>query len=163
MTGLDQVREIMADYLRAQGVDAVTAWPETPRRHRSAPVAAVSLRGCSAQAAGFQDYLGERYNEQKKCWEELYGKRMKLTLGLDLYGTKGGAELARAADDLAEALHKGGPAALRVEEFSMGEAKYETEMGLYRCPAEAVCEAYLYAAAEAGGSFLDFEIRGESK
>ena len=61
--GLDKIRERMADYLNAQGVAAVTAWPAEERLRREGAVAAVTLRACQAGPAGFQSYLGERYNQ----------------------------------------------------------------------------------------------------
>ena len=80
------VREQMAAFLRQQGVDAVCAYPEERRRQRSGPVAAVSLRACQGGPGGFRDYLGERYDESTGQWQELYGRRVTLTFGLDLYG-----------------------------------------------------------------------------
>lgn len=46
-------------------------------------------------------------------------------------------------------------------EFSCGETEYDREADLYRCAAEVLCEAYLYAVADEGGAFLDFEVRGK--
>ena len=68
--GLDKIRERMADYLNAQGVAAVTAWPAEERLRRAVAVAAVTLRACQAGPAGFQSYLGERYNQETEQWEE---------------------------------------------------------------------------------------------
>ena len=79
------VREQMAAFLRQQGVDAVCAYPEERRNRRSGPVAAVSLRACQGGPGGFRDYLGERYDESTGQWQELYGRRVTLTFGLDLY------------------------------------------------------------------------------
>lgn len=58
--GMDKIRERMADYLNAQGVTAVTAWPAEERLRREGAVAAVTLRACQAGPAGFQSYLGEQ-------------------------------------------------------------------------------------------------------
>ena len=43
---------------------------------------------------------------------------------------------------------------------SCGETEYDQGGQLLRRPVEAVYEACLYAAAEPGGLFQDFEIRG---
>ena len=83
--GLEHIRQAMADYLNGQGVNAMTAWPAAPREEREEPVVAVSLRGCQVGPSGFQDYLGERYDESTGRWEERYGKKARLTLGLDIY------------------------------------------------------------------------------
>ena len=102
------VREQMAAFLRQQGVDAVCAYPEERRRQRSGPVAAVSLRACQGGPGGFRDYLGERYDESTGQWQELYGRRVTLTFGLDLYGESAG-ELQTAYDRMAEAFQWEGP------------------------------------------------------
>ena len=95
-------------------------------------------------------------------WEELYGRRVKLTFGLDLYGERaqGDQALQAAFDSLAGALHREGPPGMRLLELSCGETEYDQGGQLLRRPVEAVYEACLYAAAEPGGLFQDFEIRG---
>jgi len=138
------VREQMAAFLRQQGVDAVCAYPEERRRQRSGPVAAVSLRACQGGPGGFRDYLGERYDESTGQWQELYGRRVTLTFGLDLYGESAG-----------------GPAGLALRELSCGETEFDRAAGLYRRAVTAVCQGYLYAVADEGGTFLDFVVRGE--
>ena len=161
---LDTIREQMAQCLKKAGLDAVCAWPEQDRVRRDGPVAAVSLRALEGGPGGFQDYLGERYNQDTGQWEELYGKRARLTFALDLYAPagaeNGAAAVQRAADALAEALRREAPPGLRVLELSCGETGFDREAGLYRCAAQAVCEAYLYAVADESGAFLDFEVRG---
>lgn len=164
MAGLDDIRERMTAYLNEQGIAAVSAWPERERRKTEGAVAAVSLRKCESTGHGFGDYLGERYDRERDKWEELYGKKVILTFGLDLYAgtgeTGGEAQVRTAFDKLAQALQTGCPAGLRVKELSCGETGYDKAAGRYRCPAEAVCEAYLYAIADEGGVFLDFEVKG---
>ena len=161
--GLDKIRERMADYLTRCGVAAVTAWPADERLRREGPVAAGTLRACQAGPAGFQSYLGERYNQETEQWEELYGRKVRLTFGLDLYASPqtGEAALQTALDALAQACAGGGPEGLTLQEFSSGETFYDEAGRLLRKPAQAVCTAYLYAVTEPGGLFLDFEIRGE--
>ena len=156
---LDVIRERMAEFLQQAGLDAVCAWPEAARVRRNAAVAAVSLRDFQGGPGGFQDYLGERYNQESGNWEELYGKKARIVFGLDLYAPTAAA-VQEAVDTLSDALHEGAPDGLRVMELSCGETKYDQEAELYRCTAETVCEAYLYAVASEGGFFLDFEIRG---
>lgn len=161
--GIDKIRERVADYLNAQGVAAVTAWPTEERLRREGAVAAVTLRACQAGPAGFQSYLGERYNQETKRWEELYGRKVRLTFGLDLYATPQAGEVAlqAALDVLAQACTGAGPEGFAIQEFSSGETAYDRDSRLLRKPAQAVCTVYLYAITEADGTFLDFEIRGE--
>lgn len=164
---LDDVRDQMARYLRQEGLDAVCAWPEAARTRKNTPVLAVSLREFQGGPGGFQDYLGERYNKEAGRWEELYGKRARVTFGLDLYAPRGqetgAAGIERAFDTLGEALRRGGPEGLQVVELNRGEIGFDQGTNLFRCKAEAVCRLYLYAVTDEKGQFLDFEVRGKEK
>ena len=146
--GLEQIREGLTAHLNGKGIRAVSAWSGTARTFPCGPVAAVSLRGCRWGPAGFQDYLGERYDPEAGRWEELYGR------------AQGDQALQAAFDALAGELHREGPPGMRLLELSCGETEYDQGGQLLRRPVEAVYEACLYAAAEPGGLFQDFEIRG---
>ena len=163
--GLERIRQAMADYLNGKGVRAVTAWPDAPRAEGEEPVVVVSLRGCRAGPAGFQNYLGERFDEESGRWEERYGKRAELTFGLDIYAPEqgGGEVVQRAFDALAGALLLGGPEGMQLREFSCGQTVRDGEGRRLRRPVEAVCTAWLCAVTDAGGAFIDFELRGVVK
>ena len=163
--GLEKISREMADYLSRRGVPAVTAFPAAPRKEEARPVAVVSLRGCRAGAASFQNYLGERFDEASGRWEERYGKRAELTFGLDIYAPEqgGGEGVQKAFDALAGALLLGGPDGMDLREFSCGATVWDAQRRRLRRPVEAVCAAWLCAAADAGGGFVDFELRGVLK
>jgi len=163
--GLEHIRQVMADYLNTQGVPAVTAWPGTQRQEREAPVAVVSLRGCKAGPAGFQNYLGDRFDPETGRWEERYGRKAELIFGLDLYAPEkeDGETLQAAFDALAGALILGGPEGMDIQSFSCGQTVRDGESRRLKRPVEAVCTAYLCAVADAGGAFVDFELRGVVK
>lgn len=163
MKGLDQLREAVAEFLRERNIDAVTAWENGERTRRKGPVAAVSLRGVQGGPAGLQDYLGERFDPETGRWEELYGKRAKLTLGLDLYAAEelGEAGCAAAFAKLSEAMANDGPEGLNVKELRCGETAFDQAAGLFRCPVQAVCQVFLYARMTEDGAFTDFEVRGK--
>lgn len=163
--GLEQIRQAMADYLNERGVPAVTAWPGDPRQEREEPVVAVSLRGCRAGPASFQNYLGDRYDEESGQWTERYGKKAELTFGLDIYAPEkgNGEDLQRAFDALAGALILGGPEGLEMQSFSCGETLRDAGNRRLKRPVEAVCAAWLCAVSGAGGAFVDFELRGVMK
>lgn len=163
--GLEHICQVMAEFLQKQGVRAVAAWPADPRQEREEPVVVVSVRGCKAGPAGFQDYLGERYDEKTGRWEERYGKKAELTLGLDIYAPeRGGGEAVQAAfDALAGVLICGGPPGLDLLEFSCGQTIRDPESRRLKRPVEAVCTAWLCAVTDVGGAFVDFELRGVVK
>ena len=50
-----------------------------------------------------------------------------------------------------------------VREISCTEVEYDQGMGLFHCPAQAICDGYLYAVADEGGAFLDFIVKGEGR
>lgn len=162
MRGLEEFRQETAEFLRARGVDAVTAWDYRARVRRTQPVVAVSLRGCQVGPAGMRDYLGERFAPETGRWEELYGTLAEITLGLDIYGPRALGErgCAEVFSRLAEALGGGGPEGLRVKSLTCGETSYVEREDLFRCEAQAVFRVYLYAAADGDGVFSDFVIRG---
>lgn len=165
MTGLDKIRECMCQCLTQAGIHAVTAWSREEKKRYTGPVAAVSLRACQGGPGGFQDYLGERFNSDSQRWEEVYGKRARLTFGLDIYSDSrdGAADCQSAFDAMVEALSEGLPSGLNLESLSRGESVYDKETGLFCCNVEAVCGAYLYAVADEDGVFADFEVRGERR
>ena len=163
--GLDKIRERVADFLAGHGVQTVTAWPNEARTRRDGAVAAVSVRKCQGGPSGFQDYLGERYDPESGRWEELYGKRVSITFGLDLYADTQAGEgaIQSAFDAIAAAFQQDSPEGLEVQEFGCGETAYDAAGRMLKRSVEAICTAYLYAVTEPGGAFLDFEIRGGIK
>ena len=117
------------------------------------------------EPSGFQNYLGDRYNEETGRWEEQYGRKAEITFGLDLYAPeKGDGEAVQAAfDALAGALLLGGPEGLELQSFSCGQTVRDGESRRLKRPVEAVCTAWLCAVSDAGGAFVDFELRGVRK
>lgn len=162
MKGLQELRDALAGFLNGRGLEAVTAWGTGRRLRAGEPVAAVSLRGFESGAPGFQDYLGERYNAEAGCWEELYGKKVELTFGLDLYAAT--AEGVQAGlDRLHEALGEKGPAGLCPVGLFAGETVFQSGSGRYFCPVQAKFSAWAVAVSREDGSFLDFEVKGEEE
>lgn len=128
------------------------------RLRPAGPVAAVSLSGVRCAPGGFQDYLG------MKNGDELYGRRMELTLALDLYAPRSGGESAcqAAFTALAEALVCGDLAGLPAEEITAGQVEFLAKDGLYRLPVTCRCGGWMVARVDDSGAFTDFEVEGKS-
>lgn len=165
MNGLEELRREMAEFLNGQGVCAVTAWENGPRAKREGAVAVVSIRACTGGPAGFQDYLGERLDEESGRWEEWYGRKAEITFGLDIWAPRMGGEEVCAAhfSRMAQVLTLGGPEGVRLREISCGETVFDETEGMFRCPAKAVGLVFLRARADESGMFTDFTVKGTRK
>lgn len=71
--GLAALRQAMTDYLTAQGVESMTAWPKDRVGALTAPLAVVQVKEVEAGSAGFQNYLGQRYDAETRRWTEAFG------------------------------------------------------------------------------------------
>ena len=162
MRDTGELRRALADYLRQNGLEAVTAWGQERRLRPGRPVAAVSLRSMEGGPPGFQDYLGERYDQEKGQWRELYGKKVELVFGLDVSAATA-EEVQAGVDVLGTALGRGGPEGLRCVGFSAGETAYDPAARRYVCPAQARFSAWAVAETGEKDAVLDFEVKGESK
>ena len=163
--GLDGLRERLAAFLREKGLRAMTDWPAEPREQLDGPVAVVSLRGCQAGPAGFQHYLGERYDKEREQWVEVYGQKVQFTFGLDLYAPPklGEGAIQAALDQLAGACAGAGPEGLDIREFSCGETEHDSKARLLRRSVRAVCVVCLTGEKEPAAAFSEIEVRGGLK
>lgn len=163
MTGaLNALRQSVVELLREYGLYAVTAMEPDSRRSWDGPVAAVSLNRVACASGGFQDYLGLRENEDTGRQEELYGRAVELTLGLDIYAPRNGGESAcqQAVGVMAEALTCRGAGGLSVQELQTETVEFLARDGLYRLPVKCLCKGWLVAVVDSSGAFVDFEVKG---
>lgn len=163
MTQLALLRKAMTAFLAEQGVQALSAWPNAERVRPAAPLAVVHLKRFEAAPAGFQNYLGEFFDEQTQAWRERYGQKFQAAFSLDLYSPKsGGAEGCQALlDQVADALRQTGPDGLALEKLSMGQVGYDPASGMFFGKAEAGVQGILLTDTDEAGTFLQFEIKGE--
>ena len=159
---LERIPRYMADYLSANGVAAEPAWSGRERTALTGPKAVVSVRKCQVGPAGFQDYLGERFDRDSGQWTELYGRKAELTLGLDLYAPEE-TEGAAMETALARALVRGGPEGVSIREFSCGETEHDSKARLLRRSVRAVCVVCLTGEEEPAAAFSEIEVRGGLK
>lgn len=156
---LSELRDRLADYLKGHGLNAMPSYGEQ-RRLRGGGAVAVSLRRLEDGEAGFWNYLGERFDEADGQWEELYGKRAALTMGLELHAPTM-AELHRCLEKLLGALQQGSPDGFGTAELTVEEPFYSGEQREYLCAVQARYTVWFKAVQREEDSFLNFEVRGE--
>ena len=163
--GLENIREQMVDYLKERGVQAFAAWPAGERPVQEGALVVVSLRGCQAGPLVIPLSQVVLKAGGTGLWQELYGRKAALTFGLDLYAPRGQGDVGiqTAFDQVVQAFAQGAPQGLAVQEVACGETVYDGQAKRMKRPAQVVCQAYLYAAAQPGGLFTDFELRGGIK
>lgn len=162
MTTLENLRETMTAFLKKQGVEAMSAWPSQRSQVPAVPLAVVQIKQMEAGPAGFQNYLGQQYDEKTGHWTERYGQKMTVSFLIELYSPESRGESGCRAllDLLADALQEGGPDGLTVEKWSMGGTDFDTASGLFRGTVRVVCRTVLVALSDEYGAFLGFEVKG---
>ena len=152
----------LAQWLSERGIPARTGWTGTPCSGLTAPTAVVTVRGFAADCGGFADYLGERYDEEKSRWEEVYGKKVQLTLGLDLYAPERSSEgeMQALLEQIVRVLTLECPEGMQVGEFTCAETKWDEGQRKLKREVSLKCTLWLQAVMDEYGEFLDFELRG---
>lgn len=161
---LDAVLDEVVAALKAGGVSAFRAFPETAETLPAAGGVSVGVDSYVVRNSGLGDYLGTRAADGGAAEKELYGKKLSLTLGLELFvpfgGAAGAAGCDKAADKLRDAL-AALPEGLRVLEMDCGEVSADETLGAYRCRCAAKCLAFLVAETDGGEpEFKDFKLKG---
>lgn len=163
MTTLTLLRQAMTEFLTAQGIPALTAWPQGARSRQEEPVAVVQIKEVEAAPAGFQNYLGQRYDSQRHLWTERWGQRVTVKFLLTLYSPRAAGEAGcrDLLDQVAAALLRGGPAGFAVEKWTMGETAFDQDSGMFWGKLQAVCRGTLTEDREETGEILGIEVKGE--
>lgn len=152
----------LCQWLKEREIPALTGWTGVERNAMSAPAVLVTVKEYHACSAGFEDYLGEQYNEEKGIWEELYGKKVEVTLGLDLYAPERESEqsLQTLLERLISLLTLEAPDGLQVGNITCGQTKWDEGQRRIKREVSARCTLWLRAVCSEGTEFLDFELRG---
>lgn len=163
MTTLTALRQVMTEFLEQAGVEALTAWPKGSRWARREPVAVVQVKEVEASAAGFQNYLGQVYDQETRQWTERYGQRVTVRFAIALYSpeTAGEEGCRKLLDQVAEAFLQGEPGGFAVEKWSMGESDFDRDSGMFRGKLQAVCRGTLVAVTEETGEITGFTVKGD--
>ena len=136
----------------AQGPGALTA-----------PLAVVQVKEVEAGSAGFQNYLGQRYDAETRSWTEAFGQKVSVKFLVTLYSPRQDGERGCRAlvDRVAEAFLRGGPEGFAVETWSVGETGFDRESGSFRGKIQAVCRGMLTAVTSESGALVGFRVKGE--
>ncbi len=153
----DTVIGAVVDLLTAAGIAAGREYAGQAGEAFGAPAVRVGVKKSTLRSAGCGDYLG--VDSTGGTETELYGCRLELTLGFDVF-----APDARSGEQCWEAVCaalQNAPAGLKIRALSLGGAGYDPATERVLCRGEAECMAYLIRTApEDGGAFTDFILRG---
>ena len=162
MKGYEQVQTVLCEKLRETGIPTVPAWTRQNLPRVTEAAAVVGILETESGPAGFGDYLGTAWDETLGGTVERYGKRVRMTLFVDLYAPKGQPEeLERAAAALEEALARPMREQLRAIQVRRGEMESDRPGDSLRCRCTVACTAYFTAAySEEGALLTDFILKG---
>lgn len=153
----DTVIGAVVDLLTAAGIAAGREYAGQAGEALCTPAVRVGVKKSTLRSAGCGDYLG--VDSAGGTETELYGCRLELTLGFDVF-----APDARGGEQCWEAVCaalQNAPAGLKIRALSLGGAGYDPATERVLCRGEAECMAYLIRTApEDGGAFTDFILRG---
>ena len=166
MAVFESITESVKNVIKEAKISAaICEFPFEKKLKYNVPVICVGIKGGSGVPAGVGEYLGTKYDAQKDKYIELYGKKLDIKIGFDIFSpdnesygarscTKIWGELAGAWSNM--------PEGIKVRKISCGTTEYDKSADMYLCEAEMECTAFLYAAADDDtGEFLDFKLKGE--
>jgi hypothetical protein len=122
-------------------------------------VTAVGAKETAIDESGAIEYLGEKTDEKTQQPVSVYGRRMRLTLLLEVYAPR---ELGAAGCETAAETAL--PEGLKLKTIQWGKAGWDKTAGMFRLEANAKYAAYFVAeAAEDETVFTDFVLKGTVK
>lgn len=163
---LDAVLEAIVGTLKEAGVFAFRAFPEAAEKLPAAGGVSISVESYRVNSSGLSDYLGIKTAGGGTGEREVFGRRLALKLGMEVFvpfGCGGSAACEQATERLREALTKL-PSGVRLLEMHCGEVNADEEAGAYRCKCRAECLAFLVAESDGETpEFTDFKLKGTVK
>ena len=162
MAELENIISAVCSTLQEQET-AIHVFPAGAKKHHSEPVVTVGLKAGEGVPSGFSEYIGERYDTVNDAYYEVYGKRLELTLGINVFSPKseeyGSGECLDIVSRIIAAVPLL-PSGIKVRKISCGETKFDTSVNMFLCTAELECTCFLYAERTGEDEFLDFTLRG---
>ena len=161
MTAVGQVKRAVAAAIKAAGCAAIESYSEEQLKRYATAVAAVGTKETVIEESGAAQYLGEKVDEMTQEMVAVYGRKMLLTLLIEVYAprTLGAVGCEEAAETITQAMMTALPEGLK-----LGSLQWGKTTGMFRLDASAKYAAYFVAeAAEDETVFTDFVLKGTVK
>ena len=88
MTAVGQVKRAVAAAIRAAGCAAIESYSEEQLKRYATAVAAVGTKETVIEESGAAQYLGEKVDEATQETVSVYGRKMLLTLLIEVYAPR---------------------------------------------------------------------------
>lgn len=162
MKGGKQVRSLLAQKLTAAGLPVAAAWTRAKLPQLTTAAAVLGVQETRSGEAALWQYLGEQWDAARDCPVERYGKKVHLTLYVDLYAPRGAAEaIEQGWETLETVLLEPLAEGLRIETVRRGETAADGASGYLKCRCTAGCTACFTAVrAEEGAVLTEFRLKG---
>ena len=162
MNGFAQIRDPLAARLEEQGIPALAEWTRGKIPALSGVAAVTGIRESESGPAAFWNYLGTRWDEEKGCAVERYGRTVELTLFVDLYAPKGqAAALEEALRTLEELILEQGGSGVSFHALRRGAIEHDGASGYLKSRCTVGCRACFTATrTEEGAPLTDFILKG---
>jgi len=163
MTAMSQVKAAVVTALNGADIETIAAYSEDKLKAYTTAVAAVGQRELKFTKTGQLDYLGQRYDSVLGKTLETYGRRMELTMSIDIYAPRalGAAGCETAAETVSETMLTALPSGLKLRSLSWQESEWDKTYGMFHLAGEAEYSALFAAEADEDGTeFTDFILRG---
>ena len=166
MTAVGQVKRAVSAAIKAAGCAAIESYSEEQLKRYATAVAAVGTKETVIEESGAIEYLGEKVDEMTQEMVAVYGRKMLLTLLIEVYvpRTVGAAGCEEAAEAITQAMMTALPEGLKLRTLQCGKTGWDKTTGMFRLRASAAYEAYfLCEMAEDETVFTDFVLKGTVK
>ena len=128
MTAVGQVKRAVAAAIKAAGCAAIESYSEEQLKRYATAVAAVGTKETVIEESGAAQYLGEKVDEATQETVSVYGRKMLLTLLIEVYAprTLGAAGCEKAAEAVTQALMTALPEGLKLGSLRVGQDRLGT-------------------------------------
>ena len=166
MTAGGQVKRAVAAAIKAAGCAAIESYSEEQLKRYATAVAAVGTKETVIEESGAIEYLGEKVDEAPQETVSVYGRKLLLTLLIEVYvpRTVGAAGCEEAAEAITQAMKKEMQEGLKLRTLQGGKTGWDKTTGMFRLDASAKYAAdFVAEAAEDETVFTDFVLKGTVK